>query len=128
MAVVLAELRSKGFKVGIVTNGETDFQTRHINALGLADLVDTILISESEGVRKPEREIFTHAALRLGVDPEGCIFVGDNPAADILGAHAAGMRTVWLSHGGEWPANLPSVADISIANLIDLTTHLDQFG
>ena len=107
MAETLKGLRSGGISLGIVTNGESAFQARHIEALGLHDLVDVVLISQAEGLRKPEAELFQRAAARLGVPPGRCLFVGDDPEADILGAHAAGMQTAWLRRGWGWPAALP---------------------
>ncbi len=99
-------LRGKGLKLGIVTNGETDFQMRNIKALGLEGMVDAILISEAEGLRKPDAAIFFRAAERVGARPEQCLFVGDNPEADILGAHRAGMKTAWFNSGAVWPEGL----------------------
>jgi putative hydrolase of the HAD superfamily len=125
MGELLATLRLNGLKLGIVTNGEAEFQTRHIDALEIASLVDAILISESERMRKPDRELFLRAADRLGVEPSSCLFVGDNPVADILGAAAAGMQTAWLSHGHEWPPDLPPMPGVSIGSLTDLLLHVD---
>ena len=109
MAEVLEVLRSRGLLLGIVTNGETAFQMRHVEALGLAALVDTVLISEAEGLRKPDAALFLRAANRLGVDRARCLFVGDNPEVDILGASAADMRTAWFCCGANWPDHLPSL-------------------
>ncbi|MEX0809193.1 MAG: HAD family hydrolase [Dongiaceae bacterium] len=106
MNETLTSLRARGFKIGLVTNGETAFQTRSIEALGLHRMADAILISEREGLRKPERALFIRAADRLGVSPAACLFVGDNPVADILGAHAAGMRTAWFGRDAAWPTHL----------------------
>jgi len=106
MAETLAALRTRGMATGVVTNGEEAFQSRRIAALKLREKVDTILISEVEGLRKPDKAIFFRAASRLKVDPEQCLFVGDNPAADILGAHAAGMATAWFRCGMAWPPDL----------------------
>lgn len=108
MEGTLAVLRRRGFRLGIVTNGETAFQDRHLDALGLGDRVDAILISEAEGLRKPDARLFHRAAARLGVAPALCLFVGDDPAADIVGAAAAGMRTAWLRRGAAWPDDLPA--------------------
>lgn len=44
MAETLKTLRTRGLRLGIVSNGETEFQIRHINALGLDLLVDAILV------------------------------------------------------------------------------------
>jgi putative hydrolase of the HAD superfamily len=125
MRDVLATLRMRGLKLGIVTNGETKFQTRQIEALELHTLVDTILISESEGVRKPDRELFIRAANRLCVNPGACVFVGDTPLADVLGAHAAGMRTVWFNHDFEWPNELPANPGATVKSLSDILMHVD---
>ena len=105
MTDTLKQLRGDGVRLGIVTNGWTGFQTRHINALGLHKLVDTYLISEAEKLRKPDAEIFARAAERVGASAASCLFVGDNPVADILGAHGAGMQTAWIRRGFEWPAD-----------------------
>lgn len=103
MADTLQQLRSRGLRIGIVTNGETEFQSRHIKALGLEPMVDAILISQAEGLRKPDKALFQLAALRLHTITSDCLMVGDNPIADILGAHAAGMQTAWFRCGFDWP-------------------------
>lgn len=46
------------------------------------------------GLRKPDPAIFRRAADELSVIPEACLFVGDDPERDVLGAAAVGMRTV----------------------------------
>ena len=120
MLDVLRELRSREIPLALVTNGETDFQRRHIEALGLDDMVDVALISEAEGLRKPDRALFHRAAERLGVSPAHCLFVGDNPVVDVLGAHAAGMQTAWLGVASDWPADLPPMPGIAISALADL--------
>jgi putative hydrolase of the HAD superfamily len=117
MAATLMTLRSYGLRLGIVTNGETEFQTRHVDALGLTALVDAVLISEAEGLRKPDAALFRRAADRLHVALPECLFVGDNPAVDVLGAHAAGMRTAWFRCGAVWPSNLAPMPGLEIDTL-----------
>jgi putative hydrolase of the HAD superfamily len=99
---ILADLHRRGLKLGIISNGETAFQWRNIDALGLRDRMDMVLISQAEGVRKPDKAIFHLAAERLGVTPAQCLFIGDNPAADVLGARNAGMQAVWFDNGMAW--------------------------
>src|SRR5262245_14989421 len=50
----LIALRASGRRLGIITNGPTDWQSRKIESMGIASLFDTILISETEGVKKPD--------------------------------------------------------------------------
>lgn len=92
----LRQLRADGFALGIVTNGRSPFQERNIEALGIASYFDAILVSEAEGVRKPEPEIFLRAAQRLGFTPAQVIFVGDNAQADVAGAQRCGMKAIWF--------------------------------
>lgn len=120
MVSTLMLLRAKGLRLGIVTNGETEFQARHVEALGLDSLMDGVLMSQTEGFRKPDAALFRRAADRLGVELVNCLFVGDNPVADILGAAAAGMATAWFRCGQEWPPDLPPIPGFIIDRLPDV--------
>jgi putative hydrolase of the HAD superfamily len=91
----LRALRTQGCRLGVVSNGREEFQMRVIRALGIESYFDTILISEAEGIRNPDPEIFHRALRRLGARPEEGVFVGDHPEADIAGARGAGLRTIW---------------------------------
>jgi putative hydrolase of the HAD superfamily len=93
--------------------------------LRLDKMVDAVLISEAEGLWKPDYALFRRAVDRLGVRPEQCLFVGENPAADILGAHAAGMRTAWLRRGASWPDELPPPSDAIIDALPEVLCLID---
>lgn len=108
---LLRTLRASGIKLGVVSNGWTNFQHRTIDAIGIRDAVDVILISQAESLRKPDVELFRRAASKLGTKPNECLFVGDNPEADILGAEAAGMRAIWLRRGMAWPTGYPNQAN-----------------
>lgn len=91
----LEALRTRDMVIGLVSNGRRAIQDGTIDALGIRPLLDAILISEVEGVRKPDRAMFERAAARLGVTPSECCHVGDHPDVDIAGARAAGMKAVW---------------------------------
>jgi putative hydrolase of the HAD superfamily len=126
MAQTLADIRSRGLAMGIVTNGEAEFQKRHIEALRLHALTDAILISEVEGLRKPDKALFLRAAERVNTEPARCLFVGDNPSADILGAHAAGMRTAWFRCGMIWPQELKGPPGATIETLAEILKVIDS--
>jgi putative hydrolase of the HAD superfamily len=91
----LGELRRRGKRLGVVTNGTSAIQNRTIDALAIRELMDAILISEAEGVQKPHPEMFHRAASRVGVAPAECCYVGDHPEVDVAGALAAGLQAVW---------------------------------
>lgn len=99
----LTNARQLGWKIAIVTNGTTSQQTLKIQKVGLKPYVDAVVISEAEGIKKPNPEIFWIAARRLGTELTGGWMVGDHPTADIAGGKAAGLETGWVSRGMEWP-------------------------
>ena len=93
--LTLQTLRTNGIKLGVITNGGTERQQRKLDSLGISSWFDVILISEKEGIRKPDVEIFQRALARCGVEASEAIFVGDHPATDIGGALQAGLRAIW---------------------------------
>ena len=116
----VAAIRAEGLRTGILTNGNERVQMAKIEAIGLAGLLDTIVVSEAVGLRKPDGAIFLLAADRLGVDPVATLFVGDNPEVDIVGAARAGLRTAWFRNGAEWPDGLLPRADADIDRLAEV--------
>ncbi|MFD0033022.1 HAD family hydrolase [Streptomyces sp. NPDC127172] len=102
----LARLRATGWTIGIATNGAADIQRAKLAATGLADHVDGVAASGDLEIRKPDRKLFELAAHRCGSDLTNGWMVGDNPAGDIGGGRAAGLRTIWL-RGRSWPNGLP---------------------
>ncbi|MFD7813710.1 HAD family hydrolase [Streptomyces sp. NPDC059785] len=105
----LAELRARGWRVGVATNGATDIQTAKLRSTGIRARVHGICISEEAGVRKPDPRHFALAAERCGVMPaSNGWMIGDNPVNDIGGGRAAGLGTVWIAGGARWPADLPA--------------------
>jgi putative hydrolase of the HAD superfamily len=55
-----------------------------------------VTTSEEVGVEKPDPAIFLKAMGKSGLEPKRCVYVGDVPEIDILGARNAGMTQVWL--------------------------------
>jgi putative hydrolase of the HAD superfamily len=121
----LRELRARGIALALVTNGRTDTQAAKVSRLGLEPLLDATLISESEGLRKPDRRIFERALARIGVAPAHAWHVGDHPIADVAGAHAAGLTAIWR-HVPYWPE--PACQAFTIHQLGELLPLLDAAG
>ncbi len=62
----------------------------------LAGLIDVEVFSCEVMLRKPEPEIYRLACERLGVDPAGCLYVGDGAYGELTGAAAVGMHAVLI--------------------------------
>lgn len=98
---VITKLREMGIKTAIVTNVAEDrieFQRQKISALKIESLFDVVVMSGELGIHKPDRRIFETAANLLGVSTDQCIFVGDDPNADVAGALNSDMEVVWIDN------------------------------
>lgn len=92
----MIQLKRQGYLIGLISNGRTPFQEHNFYALGLTEFFSSIIVSEAVGLRKPDPAIFLLSCQQLGVKPQDCIFVGDNELADIQGAKAVGMKTIFF--------------------------------
>ena len=89
----------------VVTNGQSAIQDTRIRRTGLDQYIADWVISERAGVSKPNPRIFGLAAQRVRMRLGGAWIVGDSPEADIGGAAAMGLPSVWLHRGREWVDN-----------------------
>lgn len=116
---VLDDLQEKNIKMGMVTNGGTNFQNAKIKKLNLRKYMDCIIISEEAGISKPDPAIFRLALSKMDASPKSTLFVGDYPSTDILGAMNAGLDAAWLSNREIW--NIVQYAPkYTLENLTDL--------
>ena len=121
---MLEELTRRNVRIGMITNGKGQFQMDNINALGIANYFDSILVSECEGIRKPDIQLFNRAIERLNVPPSESLFVGDHPVNDVEAAKAAGMIGVWKKDI-HWDA---PEADFSIDDLAEVPLIIDRIS
>lgn len=124
MEYVLRELKNRGIILGMITNGFTDFQWSNIKALGIDEHIDTILVSEQEGIKKPHVDIFLRVLKRLDVKAEETVYVGDHPENDVLGARNAGMHAIWKKDVF-WGQNFTD--EHAVDDLKELLSSIDRF-
>ncbi len=95
-------LRGRGIRVGLCSNAPYRVESLHgqLAFLGLERHLDGVTFSAEVGWRKPSPRIFEAALRALGTEAHRTVMVGDEPAADIAGAHAAGMRAVLVRRDG----------------------------
>ena len=96
---LILNLKKKGIKVGIITDGRPEGQHNKIIALGLDDLVDDIIITDELGgiqFRKPNDIAFRIMQNRWRVPFEQLVYVGDNPNKDFQAPRQLGMRWIYL--------------------------------
>ena len=96
---LILSLKNKGLKVGIITDGRVSGQKKKIQALGLDELVDDIIITDELGgtqFRKPCDIAFRIMQLRWGIPFEQLVYVGDNAEKDFQAPKQLGMRSVFF--------------------------------
>lgn len=98
----LIKLREQGYKLGIITNGPKDCQTRKMQLIGICELMDEIIICSDKSLQKPSVKPFIQMSERLGIPPEELVYVGDNPLNDVEASRNAGYLPVWVKTTGFW--------------------------
>ncbi len=85
-----------GLVLGVITEGLEVKQAEKIVRLGIYPWLDprAIFISDSIGISKPNPKLWQRACACVGIEPARCLYVGDNPRADIAPARSLGMWTV----------------------------------
>lgn len=118
---VLREVKALGLLVGINTNRPCTgaMHLPRLRDFGIAPYVDAVVCSGDTGFIKPHQSTFELVLERLGVSAHESTMVGDLAIADMRGAKAVGMRTVWKLNGRY---DLPPCADAdyTIHNLTEL--------
>lgn len=128
----------QGLKVALVSNyGDGASLRRALDRLKVSFRFDATVITGDVGHLKPHRIVFERALDELGVAPEHALMVGDDPARDVLGATALGMRAALVANprdglrdarpeGAQSPDASPAVARLgSLAELPSLLARLD---
>ncbi|MEH6945369.1 HAD family hydrolase, partial [Bacillus sp. JJ722] len=121
---MLKKLQQNKMSLGIITNGKGQFQMDNIKALGINSYFETILVSEWEGIKKPNPEIFKRAVNQLNVFPHECIFIGDHPENDVKAAKYLGMKGIWKKDQFWYEVE----ADFIIEDLAELALIVQQLN
>lgn len=124
---LLDSLRAGGIRAGLCSNAPYRVRSLHAQLahLGLDRHLDAVTFSAEVGWRKPSPRIFEAALRGLGTAADRTVMVGDSEAADVAGAHAAGMRAVLISRSGDSGS---TDADAVIAALRELPGALRNMG
>jgi putative hydrolase of the HAD superfamily len=91
----------RDYRLAVVSN--FDYTPTALGILereGIADLFETVLVSDEIGWRKPKPVIFETALDRLGIAAGDALFVGDRVDIDVAGAQGVGMGSAWINPDG----------------------------
>ena len=121
---LLVELRERGFKIGVLSNGFTDVQYDKLESGGIHNLIDFVVLSGTVGVCKPDPLIYRYAEQTAGTTADRCIMIGDNCDTDIVGAlNAQWPLAIWLNRKGLKAGPKLSTA-ISLGSTLSVVSEL----
>lgn len=115
---LLARARAQGWGLAVVTNAPRANAAAMLNAIGLTDAFDTLVIGEECTAGKPDPAPYATAMARLGVPPADCIAFEDSPSG-IRSARAAGAMTIGVRSALTDAALRAAGAHASVADFTD---------
>ena len=121
---LLRELRARGKRLGLITNGVSETHREKIALLEITEYFDAIFLSDEVGMVKPDPRLFAHACEKLRSEPSRTAMVGDRYERDIGGAIEAGLYTIWMNLRDEsLPPGAPA-PDLTLRTIADVASHL----
>jgi len=119
---VLLELKRRGLKVGLISNG---YEEEIILVLKKANLerttFDIIVGVDTIKKVKPNPDIFRYAISKLDVKPEETIFVGDNSEVDYKGAENSGIHALLIDRTEKQQSDLRTIKNLKELLSLKLT-------
>lgn len=103
---LVKRLNDMGLEVNVLSNGFKGIQQQKLESGGLLKYIKNVVLSDDCGYTKPMREIFDYALEVTGARAETSVMIGDNPEADIQGAHEVGWHTIYFNL-----KNKPAIGD-----------------
>ncbi len=119
--IELLEYLHPKYELHIITNGFEEVQNLKLEKSGIEKYFNSIITSESVGVKKPNPKVFKYALDKANAKADNSIMIGDNLEADIIGAIQCGITSIHF--------NLENLkyADkkyISVSHLLEIKQYL----
>jgi putative hydrolase of the HAD superfamily len=121
---ILDYLKTKGYKLYLVSNGFVEIQHKKLSGAGLYKYFDKLFFSEEIKAHKPSREFFDTVIKSTNSKKKESIVIGDNFLADIEGAKNAGIDQVYFCPSINFNQHLPFKPTYIITQLIELKNIL----
>lgn len=118
--------KKQRYKLGIITDGCSKVQWAKIEALKVNELVDKIIVTDDLGKEfwKPHKKSYLDMISYFNINKNECVYIGDNPNKDFIGARGLGMKTIRVirKQGDHITTFLEKEyeADLNIVNLLEL--------
>jgi len=100
-AAAAVERLAGDHRLAVLTNGAPGMQSEKLAQLPFGDAFEAVVHAGYDAPRKPSPDPYHHALDLLDATPERAVHVGNSLTTDVPGAHAAGVRSAWLSDGSD---------------------------
>lgn len=93
---LLSDKVEESYNIGIITDGKASVQWNKIKLLELENMVDKIIVTDDYGIDhwKPNEFAYIEMLKYFDCKQEQCVYIGDNPNKDFIGARKVGIRTI----------------------------------
>lgn len=115
---VLRELKSRGLKLGVISNFDDRIYTV-MRSLGILSFFHAVTISSETGFCKPDRSIFEAAVRSLDVPAAEILLIGDSLHDDVEAGKRAGLHAVLIDRRGRY-TSIDHVQRISSLNEVGI--------
>ena len=92
---VLDELQKK-YRLALISDAQSCYALPEIQAVGLENYFESIVISSLHGFRKPDARLFQQTLDDMKLGPAEVIWVGNDMFRDIYGAQALGIKNIFI--------------------------------
>jgi 2-haloacid dehalogenase len=123
VVAALERLKSHGFSLVILSNGDPDMLVRGVPYSGTAHLFERVISVAEADAFKPHAATYRTACALVEVRPEQVLFVA-NHAFDCVGAKASGMRTAFVDRRKRPFGNAKYPPDLVVRDFRDLADTL----
>lgn len=121
---VLKNLRSKGYKLALLSNTENIAFNKVEEKIQLSKYFDFLGLSYNIKAIKPDKKMFNSVLKKFKVSPKEVIMVGDSLRSDIIGAKNVGMHNAWVNRKGKSFDLAKTQAEFELNTLKDITKVL----
>ena len=121
VVAALERLRSTGYKLAILSNGDRDMLNAAAPHIGFR--FDHVISVQEAGYFKPHWKTYAKAAEIIGEDRSSILFVA-NHAFDCIGAKSYGMRTAFIDRRRRPFGQTPHQPDLVVMDFAELAVTL----
>ena len=121
---LMAYLKDRGYRMHMTSNGFHEVQYKKLDACGLHDYFDTVILSEDAGANKPSPLFFDYAFRLSGACRETTLMIGDNLQTDILGALHVGLDAMLFNRWKVALTDIPQQPTFVVASLQEIQNVL----